>query len=172
MQPLVIAIASALVTGVLTHTFTEKRLRTEFALTAAQRDTEAMEKARDEISRLLDTRVWRTRRLIQLSERGATRKEYLEHLSDYREAVDLWNTNLNRNLIRVEQYFGPDARDELENRIGKSFQVLNADMASERKTPPRELTRQVDAINDLVAHFNRQLLAKIQERRAAVRDCG
>lgn len=171
-NPFVLALAPALLTGILTHYCTAQRLRTEFLCETVKRDTDEMQKARDEISRVLDTRLWRTRRLVQFSERGGTRKEYLGYLADYRKAVDDWNTNLNRNLTLVEQYFGADARDELENRIGKAFQTLNAAMATERKTPLPELNRQIDAINDEVANFSRLLLATIQERRASAKGCG
>jgi hypothetical protein len=163
--PALVGIATSLISIYATHHFTAARLRADFDQQLKMRDIEEMQEVHANISGILDRRLQATRRLLDLSERGANKSEYNQRLAEYRAAVDAWNTSLNLNLTRVDLLFGADARDELENRIGEGFKNLNSAMTRDRRTPLSDLNAQVNAINSLVADFNRHLSEKIKARR-------
>jgi hypothetical protein len=177
--PLVAVLVAAPIGAWLQHRYDDMRLRTENQLirerAAADRESSRQEaemtttmEVFENISQLLDRRLWHTRRLIWASERGATAEQLREHRIAYEEAVDDWNVNLNRNLALVERYFGEDARKDLEFGIAPAFQRIHSALATERKTPIPELKKQADAINQLLHPFNRKLLTATQERRTAL----
>ena len=163
--PALVGVVTSLVSIYATHHFTAARLRADFDQQLKMRDVEEMQQVHATISGILDRRLQATRRLLDLSERGANKSEYNQRLAEYRAAVDAWNASLNLNLTRVDLLFGADARKELEHQIGEGFKNLNAAMTKGRNTPLSDLNAQVNAINSRVADFNRHLSEKIKARR-------
>lgn len=155
----IVALVTVVITAYVTHCFTMKRTRTEEEL-------RAMESVANRVSTLMDKRLWSTRKLLEFSERGGSKREYQQLLKDYRASVTAWNVELNDNLRKIEGSFGKEAREELEFGIGTGFKDLNEAMTRERRTPLPELTRQLDALNETVANFNKKLGEKIQERKS------
>ena len=78
-----------------------------------------------ELSRLLDTRLYRMRKLywsLQPSADGTIDEEDIRaQRSSYQEVLYQWNDSLNRNLAMTETYFGSAVREFLENTIYEQF---------------------------------------------------
>lgn len=71
----------------------------------------------EELSRLLDKRLYRMRRLFwAIQDFGQTQlavKALDERLADYNDVLYEWNDRLNLNLALIGTYFGPAAREYL-----------------------------------------------------------
>jgi len=96
-----------------------------------QLDEEKREKALqifDEISRLMDKRLYRLRLLywILAAEDGqAGHSPSAEsRFEDYRQVLYEWNDSINRNLALLKHYFGQGMRDRLDYEVGASFVEL------------------------------------------------
>lgn len=121
----------------------------------------------DEISKLLDRRLFRYRQIIYAF-RAGDQKRIEESFASYREVLFEWNDNLNRNYSRLEIYFGKDARKRLEFEINK--EIIFVGMLLERIKNGREnalpletVWAKIDHINGLVYDFDRTLLRQIEE---------
>jgi peptidoglycan hydrolase-like protein with peptidoglycan-binding domain len=85
-----------------------------------RRDEERQQslKAFEEISLLLDRRLYRMRRLYWAARRTAQGADDKTRLTsardDYREVLAEWNDKLNRTLALAETYFGSHTRTQLE----------------------------------------------------------
>src|SRR5689334_9785269 len=79
----------------------------------------------EEVSRLLDKRLYRLRLLYWSLPVGSSlgvRSELADQrMTDYRTVLYDWNDGINRNLALIQQYFGDDARYEFDNVIGIHF---------------------------------------------------
>jgi len=94
-----------------------------------RRDEERQQALRtfEEISLLLDRRLYRMRRLYWAARRKAQgtgdETELTSARDDYREILTEWNDNLNRTLALVETYFGSQTRTMLEDEVYDEFVV-------------------------------------------------
>jgi hypothetical protein len=147
---------------------------------AQQRDQEREQaiKVFEEVSSLLDKRLYRMRQLFWAAKRRAgagTDGDGVDQArEEYRHVVATWNDNLNRILALVQTYFGGAARHQLEDNlyeefsaIGRALERFVRDVAPPKfegdETPPidarlRWLGRQVYA-------FNVGILSLLQEDR-------
>ena len=81
-----------------------------------------MEAARvfyEELSHLLDRRLHRMRELDGWLERPEQAREIDRRLARYRDVLDEWNDNLNRNLALAIRYFGVQTHAVLEDLYRK-----------------------------------------------------
>jgi Putative peptidoglycan binding domain len=111
-----------------------------------QRDQERQQALRtfEEVSRLLDRRLYRMRRLYWAARSRAhetgERSELASALADYREVLIEWNDNLNRILALVHTYFGSQVREQLEDDVYEGFATLGRGLD--------EIVRMVSAAED------------------------
>lgn len=81
----------------------------------------------EEVSLLLDRRLYRMRRLYWAARRKARGTGDEAGLTsaqdDYREVLAAWNDNLNRTLALIETYFGRQTRTMLEDEVYEEFTV-------------------------------------------------
>ncbi len=95
-----------------------------------QRDQERQQALRtfEEVSRLLDRRLYRMRRLYWTARGralGTSDQAELESAqAGYREVLFEWNDNLNRTLALVHTYFGSQVREQLEDDVYEGFTTL------------------------------------------------
>jgi peptidoglycan hydrolase-like protein with peptidoglycan-binding domain len=109
----------------------EIELRDEERQREVQRREEEHQRALktfEEVSRLLDRRLYRMRRLYWAARDMAAGTGDQERLAaaraGYREILAEWNDNLNRNLALIETYFGTPARNVMGGQIYESFAAL------------------------------------------------
>ena len=135
----------------------------------AKRQQEQMTRASaiyEEVSRLMDKRLFRLRTLQGALEQDATAEEVTNARVAYRAVVAEWNESLNRNLVVTEMYFGVDARNQLELDIADGFRQLQNQAI---RTVDRPTKINLDCLqtgaNDFNPHiyaFNQLLLARLQ----------
>lgn len=79
-----------------------------------------------ELSALMDKRLYRMRVLDDLlTDPQTSDKDLHGAREDYRQVRYEWNDNLNRNLARVQAYFGPSVRSKIENGVYEEFSRLH-----------------------------------------------
>jgi Putative peptidoglycan binding domain len=95
-----------------------------------RRDQERQQALRtfEEVSRLLDRRLYRVRRLYWAARSRALGTGDAADLAaaqaGYREVLFEWNDNLNRTLALVHTYFGSQVREQLEEEVYEGFATL------------------------------------------------
>jgi hypothetical protein len=96
----------------------------------------------DEVSRLMDKRLYRMMKLHWTLKRGASEEDVKQHLQEYREVLYEWNDALNRNLALTEAYFGPKIRAHLRVKSTRNSGASEANWKSATVSatmPPRTL---------------------------------
>ena len=134
-------------------------------------ELQAASRVFEELSRLLDTRLYRMRRLhTGIADPDRTSGTLTTRWDAYREALFAWNENLNRNLALTQRYFGNEARDKLENQIAEGFRELGSLLEGsgypaglegrmERYHHRQEIA---DRVNNQVYDFDIMLIESIQ----------
>jgi hypothetical protein len=121
----------------------------------------------DEISRLLDKRLYRVRLLYWSlsaeSGQGAHSAIAESRLEDYRQVLYEWNDSINRNLALLAHYFGQGMRDRLDYEVGLSFVDLGQVLESWWKTnaPPADgpsCDGRIQQLVSLVYQFNLDMI--------------
>ncbi len=79
----------------------------------------------EELSTLMDRRLYRMRRLIWGYQTSASPEEMAERSASYREVLFEWNEKLSRNFVLAEAYFGKELRLDLEEGIAADFVTLH-----------------------------------------------
>lgn len=111
--------------GALAYYFQDRTWKHQ--LRAQQRDQrrEQAMKVFEEVSSLLDKRLYRMRLLFWAAKRrapaGRDSTGLREALDEYRQVVAEWNDNLNRTLALVHTYFGGRARERLEDHLYEEY---------------------------------------------------
>lgn len=121
----------------------------------------------DDLSRLIDRRLYRLRNVQGALEVKATDAEVSAMRASYREVVSEWNESLNRNLVQTEMSFGPDARHLFESSIVEGFRSLHRELIDTvaEPTPDRiqKLKVGADKMSPKVYAFNLDLLRRLQQ---------
>jgi hypothetical protein len=147
---------------------------------AQQRDEERTQalKVFEEVSSLLDRRLYRMRRVLWAAARrartGTDGGRLDEAREDYREVLATWNDNLNRILALVQTYFGGAARQHLEDVIYEEFSAIGralesfvgdavAGQGARVEIPP--LGRRLSWLGGRVYEFNVRMLDLLQQGR-------
>ena len=136
---------------------------------AEQMRTEQMAATRifEDLSRLMDKRLYRMRRVHTGLGSGVSRERMKDRWSSYREVLFEWNENLNRNLALIQRYFGNDARDVLENKIQAGFIAFGQLLEGSGYPTQVENTYQyrqrvADDLNDIIYDFDIKMITAIQ----------
>ncbi len=82
----------------------------------------------EEVSRLMDKRLYRARRILWGYQDGEDQKEMEMRWAAYREILFTWNENLNRILALLQRYFGEGVRSKFEKEIHVQFRTINLQM--------------------------------------------
>jgi hypothetical protein len=109
------------VVGGLLGTFLQSRLwQHQWGAQRTLRTTEAAQSLFEDVSRLMDRRLYRLSQLGYWTSRpDSERRE--EALRSYREVVREWNDSINRNLSLLEFYFGHELRESFDSGVGREF---------------------------------------------------
>jgi hypothetical protein len=135
-EPLVLLVVGFLLTsglgGALAYVFQQRAWSHQYR---TQRDDLLREQALktfEEVSTLLDKRLYRMRRVFWAAKRRArntTENSSLNaELADYRSVLRIWNDNLNRILALVDTYFGEMARQQLEFELFESYAAIGEEL--------------------------------------------
>ncbi|MCP4004553.1 MAG: hypothetical protein GY725_10190 [bacterium] len=128
----------------------------------------------EEISSLMDKRLFRMRRYLWRLKREEFDAQRIENRRDlYQEVLVQRNESLNRNLAMVQQYFGDTIRIEYEEFINKEFVMLaeRLDLVYKarkegRQVPAEELEElegRIGKLSGVVYKLNLRMLENIQK---------
>ncbi len=180
LSQLLLLVVGFVLTTVLGGTFAyalqSRSWRHQHDVQVREQERERAVQAFDEISRLLDRRLYRLRQLywhVEDKPRGDEGDDTKTELDGYRAVVYEWNESVNRNLALVHQYFGKDLRERLDNRIGAEFrdvgreveQLWKASRGSDGAEVPPDFEDRIDRLSDLVYLFNIEMIRMIQSGR-------
>ena len=129
----------------------------------------------EEVSTLLDKRLYRMRQLWRATRDAAkagTRSEQVSTaLTGYRDVLIVWNDNLNRILALVQTYFGDGIRRRLEEDLYEDYSAIGRALedfvrrTSESLPEPIDLPplpRRLDALGRRVYDLNVAMLDLLQ----------
>ena len=122
-----------------------------------------------EISQLMDRRLYRMRQVLWSLNRGDAAR-IAQKMEEYRQILYDWNDNNNKNLSRLEQYFGPEKRRHFEFRISRDFIFIGMLLekwyqGNDSHSPFKVMFEKIDGLNALVYNFDKELLLAIQSNK-------
>jgi hypothetical protein len=118
---------TTVVGGVLGYIFQTRSWRHQNNAKQLESERATATKIFEEVSRLMDKRLYRMRQLYWRLKDSLSEDDILEkHMSAYREVLYEWNDNLNRNLALSLAYFGKDIRSFLEITIYEEFSKIGS----------------------------------------------
>ena len=121
----------------------------------------------EDVSRLMDKRLYRWRLLFWAVERGDSLVSIARERAAYREALEEWNTSLNRNQAMLCRYFGFNAGNKFL-QVSNEFRTLQDGITAQLRaarvdsTSLRLLDSQADALNREIFGFNNDLVEKVR----------
>src|SRR6185503_2164958 len=93
----------------------------------------------DDISRVMDERLYRMR-LLYWGLRAGDEERVSAAMADYRATLVKWNDNLNRNLALVQRYFGQEVWAFLSGVMYEEFAIIGRHLEDwHRRRGKREL---------------------------------
>jgi len=134
-------------------------------------EQEAATKVFEELSRLMDSRLYKMRQVhIGLRYR---KRSMQQRWDAYREVLNEWNENLNRNLALTQRYFGDERRATLEGEINEGFRALGELLEGGRyPTAARDQAQyreaQIDSLSLSVYRFDSALISDIQKGKVGL----
>jgi hypothetical protein len=132
------------------------------------REVDAATKVFDDVSRLMDRRLYRTRQVLWALQGNIPEADTTARWADYRAVLYEWNDALNRNLALVERYFGVDMRNELEGHIHNGLRTIGEQLEDYRKAKSKDPTALktaadlADRVNFAIYGLNLAMLKQIQ----------
>ena len=109
--------------GLLTWVFQTRSWEHKWKLESAERKQEEAFTAFEEISSLLDERLYSLFQLVIWTEQTDSVRFY-HALKDYRMTLKNWNNNISRSLAKLHFYYSKELRSEFDDVIGKKFVEL------------------------------------------------
>lgn len=112
--------------GLLGFFFQQRTWAHQHRVQTQDRERERAVLVFEEVSRLLDKRLYRLRLLhwSLAADQGGRSDRSEKRMEDYRQVLYEWNDSINRVLALIQQYFGTATRDRLDHEIGASFVEL------------------------------------------------
>jgi hypothetical protein len=152
--------------GFLGFIFQRRHARYQCLQNRAEKEMETCQAVFEEVSRLLDKRLYRTRQLLHfLNSQDAKEQK----LAEYIEVVTQWNENINRILALIEFSFGRPVRDSLDYDVGTAFvntgKLLEDSIRNKTQIDSADITQRLDTIAAQVYQFNMKMLVLIKDKR-------
>ena len=146
--------------------FQNRTWRHQQIVNQKQEDKEEATKVFDEISSLLDRRLYRYRQIVYAFRSEDTARVDVA-FDQYRTVLFEWNDNLNRNYSRVEIYFGAKAREEFEEHITADIIWIGTLLERIKNNKPNaidveEVWERINQVNARAYEFDKSLLRKIE----------
>lgn len=153
--------------GLLGFFFQHRQACFQWERSRREKELGEAQAAFEEISRLLDRRLYRTRQLLWSFNRKPDDRE--QRLADYRKIVTRWNDNINRILALLAIHFSDSFRDAIDYQIGAEFVaiggVLEKCIRGELELASENLQKRLDGLAKQIYDFNLDMLRKIRTMR-------
>jgi hypothetical protein len=152
--------------GMLGFVFQRRHARYQWLRSRWEKELDACQIVFEEISRLLDRRLYRAR---QLADSLASGQPDETKLLNYREVVTEWNDSINRLLALLAISFGDDIRNALDRDVGAEVVAVGRllEQGVRRETQPDndQLRTRIKNLAGKIYSFNLSLLKHIQTKR-------
>lgn len=163
--------------GIIISAFLGQYLTYKFQLTSfkhQQREKKRDEfyrsasKLFDELSDLMDRRIYLERKLLSsFRDRDKNLTDKVDdRFNDYNNFLYEWNQSLNKNICRIEVYFGKSLSTHFENRIAKDFNwigiMLRDRYFKQKEHSDKAILDAIDITNSRVYKFDKEMLKLIQ----------
>lgn len=135
----------------------------------------------EDLSRLMDTRIYKWRQVAWAIEDGKPSSEVWKKYDDYQQTLFEWSYNTNRNRALLCRYFGPDAGIAFETKIMPGFREiqkrlierLGTSTASRKTEFSREcINYAADPLDRLIYQLNNKLAERIRSGDVGSSDPG
>lgn len=145
LLPLVVGfLLTSVLGGLLGYLFQRRAWDNQHKVQQRDQDRQQALRTFEEVSRLLDKRLYRMRRMYWAARNRALgmgdEAELAFAQASYRDVLFEWNDNLNRTLALVHTYFGSQVREQLEEDIYEGFATLGRGL--------NEIVKMVSAAGD------------------------
>ncbi len=164
--------------GALGYVFQQRSWRQQTLAQRVDRDLEAATGTFDEVSVLLDQRLYRMRRVYWMARRAASAPGELAELDAavgaYRVVVERWNDNLNRLLARVQTNFGRPVRERLQSELYDTYAAIGEELdqfvrevsvSGQGPVRVRPVGRRLTDLSHRVFEFNVLMLSALEGER-------
>jgi hypothetical protein len=156
--------------GILGYYFQNRSWDKQHRDSVLESEKASAERVFSEISRLMDTRMYKMRRLFWGYKSHLEKNEIDIRWAEYQDILDEWNSNLNKNLALIQIYFGNSARSIFEGRIHSQFRYWGGELEEMRKVSSIQkddlgmIERGLDELNDIFYFYDLQLLYAIRDQ--------
>ena len=159
--------------GLLGYYFQNRAWRHQFRIRLLEANLAEANKLFDELSRLMDKRLYRMRQVHWKLKNPAAEEALEKAMNSYREVLYEWNDALNRNLSLTETYFGAEIKRGLKGSIYEEFSRIGNLLESgylkfrdnkgfyEWEQPAEDLTR----LGHRIYGLNIKMIRSIQKRQ-------
>lgn len=135
----------------------------QYKLSLIENDRRMAEEIFSEISRLMDSRIYKTRLLLNAK---YNKGDYLLSLQKYSAHLVDWNENLNRNVALIKYYFGNNASDFFYNDIHLALREICSRIQNYREIDNatyKTISKELDNINNSICEMDSIMLNLIQQ---------
>jgi hypothetical protein len=159
----------SIIGAILAARFQYRSWKRQWLVQEASRRIGAASSVYEEISHVVDKRIYRMKQLVYALQSGDPRR-IEERRKEYREVLYQWNDNINKYLAKIQIYFGQDARNYFDDKLGKSMVDAAADIhrcldgrMECAPTTLNALERKLDEVFADIYGFNVELMQKIEK---------
>jgi hypothetical protein len=177
---------TTLVGGFLADRYRRESARTEFEIAAMQSDISRSVQVFENISQLMDKRLFRMRRLHDVFNGNIDSDQYPQRLADYRNVLIEWNDNVNRYRALYAVSFlplasqqplpanVPDSCPDSFEAIASSFVTAHSELQKlidKKEGASIEKTKGLlDNLNVCIYLLDERMLLDIRGQKAAYKD--
>jgi hypothetical protein len=164
---------TTVVGGLLGYFFQRRTWANQNRATLREAERQAAVRTFEELSNAMDRRLHRMTQLEAFLRREDSAASQLveKHLELYREALDIWNENLNRNLALTQRYFGARVKSYLEAEIYERFQRAGSELENgyrqrvrnEQAFTSPSLQRELRTLNERIYDLNVEMIGLVQQ---------
>lgn len=160
--------------GLLGFLFQRRHARYQWLRSRWEKELGEAQAVFEDVSRLLDRRLYRTRQLLWSLNRAPEIRQ--ERISEYRTVVTEWNDNINRILALLAIHFTDERRNDIDRKIGAEFVAIGRSLEHALRGEPKVDVGKIEArLNQLggqIYYFNLDLLKDIRIRRRSLSENG
>jgi hypothetical protein len=170
-------VLTTIVGGVLGYSLQDRLWKRQNRAKMFESERATATKLFEDLSRLMDKRLYRMRQVYWKLQRHTRGAEELEsQMAVYRELLSEWNDSLNRNLALTEAYFGPEVRSHLEGKVYEGFSSIGrlledsyrADPSADHTRQFQSISRSLTGIGAEIYMLNARMISQIQRGRVGI----
>jgi len=170
-------ILTSVIGGLLAYFFQNRSWKYQNTEKLAESERSTATVVYEDISKLLDKRLYRMRQLHWKLDDLNLEPEVLEkYMNDYRDILYEWNDRLNRNLALTQAYFGDEIRTVLEHTIFEEFKrigvLLEQSYLQKKKNSnivnSEQISKDLAKLSNTIYLINLRMIELIQNGKVGV----